>query len=107
MKQTLFSYIPIQVVVKILKVKKQHFWEGDEKFQARDKLYREAYALCRLNVTQHPNFPVLICHDTKSLPYHLITKLETMGDLLQVVKMSRENKPNLSPTVSHRQNPIL
>lgn len=99
MNQTFFSYIPIQVVVKILKVKKQHLLElGDAKFQARDKLHREAYALCRLNVTQHPNFPVLICHDTKSLPYHLITKLETMGDLLQVVKKSRENKPNLSPT---------
>ena len=52
----------------------------------------------KLNGTQHPNFPVLICHDTKNLPYHLITKFETRGDLLQVVRLSRENKPDLSPT---------
>ena len=70
----------------------------DAKCQARDKLSREAYALSRLSVTQHPNLPVLICHDTKSLPYHLITKLEMGGDLLQVVRLSREKKPNLSPT---------
>lgn len=93
-----YTNILIQVAVKILKVKKQHLLEEDATCQARDKLYREAYALSRLNVTQHPNFPVLICHDTKSVPYHLITKFEMRGDLLQVVRLSRGKKPNLSPT---------
>jgi len=84
--------------VKVLIAKKKHLLEDNPEFQARGKLYREAYSMSRLNRIHHPNFPVLLCHDTKSLPYHLITKLEIWGDLLQLLRKSREKNPNLSPT---------
>ena len=89
--------IPTKVAVKVLIAKKKHFLEDNPEFQARGKLYREAYSMSRLNRVQHPNFPVLLCHDTKGLPYHLITKLEIWSDLLQLLRKSREKNPNLSP----------
>ena len=52
----------------------------------------------RLNASQHPNFPVLLGYDTKTLPYHLITAFERWGNLLQLVRLSRDKRePHLTP----------
>ena len=85
------------MAVKILFVKKKHLVEDDPKFQARECLIREVYNMRRLNVSQHPNFPVLLGYDTKSLPYHLITEFEHWGNLLQFVRSSRERDPPVQP----------
>lgn len=86
------------MAVKVLFVKKNHLLEEDPKFQARERLFREVHNMRRLNTSQHSNyFPVLLGYDTKSFPYHLITRFETWGDLLQFVQMSRESETHLKP----------
>ena len=86
------------MAVKVLYAKKHHLLEEDPKFEARERLIREASNMGRLNVSQHPNFPVLLGYDTVSLPYHLITAFEKFGNLLQFIRMSREREPHLKPT---------
>ena len=90
--------IPIQVAVKVLYVKTKHLLEEDPKFQARERLIREAYNMRRLNASQRPHFPTLLGYGTKWLPYHLITEFERWGNLLQFVRMSRERNLNLQPS---------
>ena len=51
----------------------------------------------RLNASRHPNIPVLLGYDTESLPYHLITAFERWGNLLQLVRLSRDRGPHLTP----------
>ena len=85
------------MAIKILSVKKCHLLQEDPTFQARERLIQEVYNMRRLNASQHPNFPVLLGYDTKSVPYHLITVFERWGDLLQFVRMSRERNPYVQP----------
>ncbi|KAL9950623.1 hypothetical protein ACROYT_G043148 [Oculina patagonica] len=86
-----------KVAVKALFVKKRHLLEENPTFNARESLIREADYLRLLNKSRHPNIPVLLAYDTKSLPYHLITAFEKWGDLLQFVRKSRESNPHLQP----------
>lgn len=86
-----------KVAVKVLFVKKQHLLENNPSTHARERLIREADCLRLLNESRHPNIPVLLGYDTKSLPYHLITAFEKWGNLLQFVRRSRENSPHLQP----------
>ena len=86
------------MAVKVLYAKKHHLLEEDPKFDARERLIREASNMRRLNASQHPKFPVLLGYNTESLPYHLITAFEKFGNLLQFVRMSREREPHLKPT---------
>lgn len=85
------------MAIKILSVKKCHLLQEDPTFQVRERLIQEVYNMRRLNASQHPNFPVLLAYDTKSVPYHLITVFERWGDLLQFVRMSRERNPYVQP----------
>lgn len=86
-----------KVAVKVLFVNKRHLLEENPTFYARESLIREADYLRQLNESRHPNIPVLLGYDTKSLPYHLITAFEKWGDLLQFVRKSRESNPHLQP----------
>ena len=86
-----------QVAVKVLFVKKQHLLEDNPFTKARERLIREADCLRMLNESRHPNIPVLLGYDTKSLPYHIITAFEKFGNLLQFVRRSRESSPRLQP----------
>ena len=63
-------------------------------FHARARLIRES---CNMSQLKHPNFPVLLGYDTKSLPYHLITEYERYRDMLQCVRNSRTTKSRLQP----------
>ena len=83
------------MAVKVATVKRQHLLVEDPKWKARELLIREAYGMMRLNAYQHPNFPVLLGYDTKSLPYHLITEFERWGDLLQFLWVYRERNTQL------------
>ena len=85
------------MAVKVLSVKKQHLQEDNPNSHARARLIREADCLRLLNESRHPNIPVLLGYDTKSLPYHIITAFEKFGNLLQLVRRSRENSPGLQP----------
>ena len=82
-----------RAAVKILAVTKQDTLEENPTVQseAKKKLIAEAYNLCQLNsLEQHPNIPVLLAYNTTTLPFHIITKYEKYGDLLQLVRTSRE-----------------
>lgn len=81
----------------MLYAKKHHLLEEDPKFEARKRLIREADNMRRLTACQHPNFPVLLGYNTEQLPYHLITAFESHGNLLQLVRRSREREPHLKP----------
>lgn len=83
------------MAVKVVTVKRQHLLEEDPKWKTRELLIREAYGMMRLNAYQHPNFPVLLAYNTKSLPYHLITEFERWGDLLQFLWVYRERNTQL------------
>lgn len=72
---------------------KQHLWERDPKFLARERLNREVFNMRQLNTSRHPNFPVLLAYDTKHLPYHIITAFEEHGNLLSFVRSFREEVP--------------
>lgn len=59
--------------------------------KAKKRLIAEAYNLCQLNsLNQHPNIPVLLAYNTTTVPYHIITHYEKYGNLLQLVRTSRE-----------------
>ena len=82
-----------RAAVKILAVTKQDTLEENPTVQseAKKRLIAEAYNLCQLNsLEQHPNIPVLLAYNTTTLPFHIITKYEKYGDLLQLVRTSRE-----------------
>ena len=70
-----------QVVVKILNVMKNHLLAKDPDFEARTRMINEAHNLRLLSASRHPNFPVLLGFDTKSMPYHIITAFECWGNL--------------------------
>ena len=70
-----------QVVVKMLNVMKNHLLGEDPEFEARTRMMYEAHNLRRLGASSHPNFPVLLGFDTKSMPYHIITAFECWGSL--------------------------
>lgn len=80
-----------KVAVKVLLVKKQE----NPNTSATENLKREAENLTLLNKERHPNFPVLLAYDNKTLPYHLITTFEKSGDLLQFLRRSRGRNPPL------------
>lgn len=86
-----------KVAVKVLFVKKQHLLEDNPFTYARERLIREADCLRILNESGHPNIAVLLGYDTRSLPYHIITAYEKWGNLLQLVRRSRDNGPHLQP----------
>ena len=82
-----------KVVVKILAVTKQEILEENPTVQseAKKRLIAEAYNLRQLNsLNQHPNIPHLLAYNTTTLPFHIITRYEKYGDLLQLVRTSRE-----------------
>ena len=79
-----------QVVVKMLKVMKNHLLGEDPKFEARTRMMYEAHNLRRLGAFSHPNFPVLLGFDTKSMPYHIITAFECWGNLRKFLQL-RQN----------------
>ena len=85
------------MAVKVLYVKKEQLLENDLEFPDRQRLIQEAYNMKRLNASQHPNFPVILAYDTRSLPYHLITEFERWGDLLRFVRFSRERGVRVEP----------
>ena len=86
------------MAVKFPKVGPQHLLEKDPTFPARKRFIQEAYNMWRLNEDQHQNFPVLLGYNTESFPYHIITKFEEYGCLLQLVRKSRKGNPNVKPT---------
>ncbi|CAH3116370.1 unnamed protein product, partial [Pocillopora meandrina] len=86
-----------KVAIKVLLVKKQHLVENNLNTPAKESLKREAENLLLLNAAQHPNFPVLLADNTKTLPYHLITVFEKSRDLLQFLQRSRGTNPPLQP----------
>ncbi|XP_015755464.1 PREDICTED: uncharacterized protein LOC107335004 [Acropora digitifera] len=77
-------------VVKILKVMKKHLLEEDPKFKARTRLINEAHNLRLLSASRHPNFPVLLGFDTRSIPYHIITAFEYWGNLLKFLQRRQD-----------------
>jgi len=82
-----------KVAVKILAVTKQDIQEENptEQSKAKKRLIAEAYNLRQLNtLPQHPNIPRLFAYNTTTLPFHIITQYEKYGDLLQLVRTSRE-----------------
>ena len=79
-----------QVVVKMLIVKKNHLLLEDPQFEARTRLMYEAHNLCRLSASRHPNFPVLLGFDTKSMPYHIITAFECWGNFRTFLQRLRD-----------------
>lgn len=82
-----------KAAVKTLAVTKQDILEENPAVQseAKKRLIAEAYNLWRLNsVNHHPNIPVLLAYNTTALPFHIITQYEKHGNLLQLVRTSRE-----------------
>ena len=79
-----------QVIVKMLNVLKTHLLAEDPKFEARTRLINEAHNLRRLSASRHPNFPVLLGFDTKSMPYHIITGFECWGNLRKFLQRRRD-----------------
>ncbi|KAL9950624.1 hypothetical protein ACROYT_G043149 [Oculina patagonica] len=83
-----------KVAVKILGVTKQDILEETPTVQteAKKRLIAEAYNLWQLNSLpdRHPNIPVLLAYNTATLPYHIITEYEKHGNLLQLVRASRQ-----------------
>lgn len=79
-----------QGVVKILKVMKKHLLEEDPKFKARTRLINEAHNLRLLSASRHPNFPVLLGFDTRSIPYHIITAFECWGNLRKFLQRRQD-----------------
>ena len=79
-----------QVVVKILKVMKDHLLAEDPNFEARTRLINEAYNLRLLSASRHPNFPVLLGFDSKSMPYHIITAFECWGNLRKFLQRRQD-----------------
>lgn len=82
-----------KVVVKILAVTKQDILDENPTVhsEAKTRLIAEAYNLRQLNsLNQHPNIPVLLAYNTTTLPFHVITQYEKYGDLLRLVRTSRE-----------------
>jgi len=82
-----------KVVVKILAVTKQDILDENPTVhsEAKTHLIAEAYNLRQLNsLNQHPNIPHLLAYNTTTLPFHIITQYEKYGDLLQLVRTSRE-----------------
>ena len=65
----------------MLNVMKNHLLGEDPKFEARTRMMYEAHNLRLLSASSHPNFPVLLGFDTKSMPYHIITAFECWGNL--------------------------
>ena len=86
-----------KVAVKVLFVYKYDLVQENPTFLAKERLIQEAENLRRLNAAHHPNIPVLLAYDTKTLPYHLITTFERWGNLLQFLRRSRERNPPLQP----------
>ena len=86
-----------KVAIKVLLVKKKHLMENNLNTPAKESLKREAENLRLLNAARHPNFPVLLADNTKTLPYHLITVFEKSRDLLQFLQRSRGTNPPLQP----------
>ena len=83
-----------KAAVKILAVTKQDILEENPTLQseAKKRLIAEAYNLCQLNSLnpRPPNIPVLLAYNTTTLPLHIITQYEKYGNLLQLVRTSRE-----------------
>ncbi|XP_067027393.1 uncharacterized protein [Acropora muricata] len=79
-----------KVVVKILKVMRNHLLAEDPKFEARTRLINEAHNLRLLSASRHPNFPVLLGFDTRSIPYHIITAFECWGNLLKFLQRRQD-----------------
>ncbi|XP_074612250.1 uncharacterized protein LOC141866614 isoform X4 [Acropora palmata] len=79
-----------KVVIKILNVMKNHLLGEDPKFEARTRMMYEAQNLRRLGASSHPNFPVLLGFDTKSMPYHIITAFECWGNLRKFLQRRQD-----------------
>ena len=91
-----------KVVVKILGVTKQDVLEGGltEQSEGKKRIIAEAYNLWQLNsLNRHPNIPVLLAYNTETLPYHIVTQYEKHGDLLKLVRASREAQDLPSPVL--------
>ena len=82
-----------KAAVKTLAVTKQDILEENPTVQskAKKRLIAEAYNLWRLNsIDHHPNIPVILAYNTTALPFQIITQYEKHGNLLQLVRTSRE-----------------
>lgn len=82
-----------KAAIKILAVTKQDILEENPTVQSevKKRLIAEAYNLWQLNsLNQHPNIPALLAYNTTTLPFHIITQYEKYGNLLQLVRTSRE-----------------
>ena len=74
----------------MLNVMKNHLLGEDPKFEARTRMMYEAHNLRRLGASSHPNFPVLLGFDTKSMPYHIITAFECWGNLRKFLQRRQD-----------------
>lgn len=70
--------------------------EGEETANCRSLNLRQLNSL-----NQHPNIPHLLAYNTTTVPFHIITQYEKYGDLLQLVRTSREVKA-LSSSVIYK-----
>ena len=76
---------------------KNHLLGEDPKFEARRRLTNEAHNLRRMSVSSHPNFPVLLGFDTKSMPYHIITAFECWGNFRKFLQHRRDMESRDQP----------
>ena len=91
-----------KVAVKILGVTKQDVLEGGptEQSEGKKRLIAEASNLLQLNsLKRHSNIPVLLAYNTETLPYHIVTEYEKYGNLLKLVRASRESQSLPSPVL--------
>lgn len=82
-----------KAAVKTLAVTKQDILEENPTVQSKamKRLIAEAYNLWLLNsINHHPNIPVILAYNTTASPFHIITQYEKHGNLLQLVRTSRE-----------------
>lgn len=87
-----------EAVVKILKttateIREDHAHKPVTKH--RQNIIIEAFNLRRLNRSQQPNIVRLLAYNTQRLPYHIITSLEHKGNLLTVLRETRNDSPRL------------
>lgn len=85
-----------EAVVKILKATTKEITD-DTVTEHHERIVREAFNLRRLN--PHQNIPRLLAYDTERLPYHIITSLETKGNLLDFLRDSRADGSYQTSTV--------
>ncbi|XP_022781525.1 uncharacterized protein LOC111322652 isoform X5 [Stylophora pistillata] len=91
-----------EVAVKVLAVSKKDLVEEESSTEskAKKRLRAEAYNLWQLSsLRKHPNIPCLLAYNTVAFPHHIITAYEKYGNLLQLVRGSRECRPLSSVTL--------